>query len=123
MQQALALGAAGPQPGERRQRAAAADEHSLTQEENTEAEKESSRRSIHEVHAHTCVRTYITNIIYIILLAAPLGFYEAVLLPPQTELTERRAHSKNHTTDNHDGRICCRSTRSDGWRATSDADP
>ena len=55
-------------------------------------------------HAHTCVRIYIIYIIYIIF-AAPLGFYEAVLLPPR----ERGAHSKNHTTDKRNGGIISRS--------------
>ena len=34
---------------------------------------------------------------------------------------ERGAHSKNHTTDNHNGGISCRSRGLDGWRAVSAA--
>ena len=33
---------------------------------------------------------------------------------------ERRAHSKNHTTDHCNGGIFCRSTGSNGWQAVSD---
>ena len=83
--------------------------HSLTHT-NTEAEKRVLGA------AFTCIRTCVFIYIIYIIFAAPLGFYEAVLLPPR----ERGAHSKNHTTDKRNGGIICRSRGSSGERAGSD---
>ena len=79
-----------------------ADAHSLTSCA-TRIRKEGRVRRLPctriSVFAH--VHIYIIYIIF----AAPLGFYEAVLLPPR----QRGAHSKNHTTDKRNGGIISRS--------------
>ena len=73
--------------------------------------------SVHHVDHSQLYRAYVRIYLSITSQQHQLGFYEAVSLPPG----ERRAHSKNHTTDHCNGGIFCRSPGSNGGRAVSDA--